>query len=245
MAPLTEPQVGDNRSTPHVEDFGLAERCLEGEYDSIRVLQTEYGPKVVAFLMRSGADLSEAEEVVDQLWADLLAASPDERPKLARYDGSCRLGTWLNTVAMNRLLTIRRSQKRRENHISTSLDTPSGDKEDDQTLGSLISAPEAESADAPLISLLRGAIQTAFAECPAETFVLLQLAHSDGLLLRELGQIWGCNPSTISRRLEQAAAEIAQSVQAYIRAADPMLHLTWSDFTQICRTTSLGALGFD
>jgi RNA polymerase sigma factor (sigma-70 family) len=245
MAPRRKQSTLLDQSVLHVEDFGLVEGCIEGDQNALLRLQAEYGPNVVGFLMRSGADISQAEEIVNQLWADLVTAPPGESPKLARYDGSCRLATWLNTVAVNRLMSARRSQKRRDGYIATSIDAPVVDEDSERTFGSQIPAPAIDSIEPPLIELLRGAIQNAFASCPAETFVLLQLAHGDGLRLRELGQIWGCNPSTLSRRLDQATSEIARSVLAHVRAADPMLELTWSDFRQLCATVNLGALGFD
>lgn len=229
----------------NLEDFQLVERCLGGDQEAILTLQTVYGPNVVAFLMRSGAELSLAEEIVAQLWADLVVAAPGENPKLARYDGSCQLATWLNTVAMNRLLSVRRSQKRLERYIATSIDAEKDSGSGETTLSSQLPAPAAENTEPPLIDLLRRAIQVAFATCSAETFVLLQLAHGDGLLLRELGQIWDCNPGTVSRRLAQAAGEIERTALAYVRSADPLIELTWSDFSELCRNTSLGALGFE
>lgn len=232
-------------SLRNLEDFQFVERCLGGDQEAIRGLQTGYGPNVVAFLMRSGAELSQAEEIVEQLWADLVVAAPGETPRLARYDGSCQLSTWLNTVAMNRLLSARRSQKRLDRYVATSLDAEKGSKEGETTLSSLLPAPSEESAEPPLVDLLRKAIHAAFAASSAETFVLLQLAYGDGLRLRELGQIWGCNPATISRRLAQAAGEIERAALAYVRTTDPLIELTWSDFAALCRNTSLGALGFE
>lgn len=245
MAPLAKPLDAVYHSVPHLEDFALVERCLSGESDALQALQAEYGPDVLRFLMRSGTDIAQAEEIVTQMWADLAVAPPGESPRLSRYDGSCRLATWLNTVAMNRLLTARRSQRRRESYIGVSIDAQLGDEEGTGTLESLLSAPSSEFLDPPLVELLRGAIQAAFAACSAETFVLLQLAHGDGLRLRELGQIWGCNPATISRRLERDTAEIARAVLDHIRSTDPLLELTWSDFVQLCQTANLGALGFE
>lgn len=209
------------------------------------MLQTGYGPQIVGFLMRSGADVAQAEEIVEQLWADLIVAAPGEIPRLAKYDGTCQLKTWLNTVAMNRLLSARRSQKRQERHIAMSLDAKTGTGEGEKTLSSQIPAPSVEDLEAPLVELLRKAIHAAFAACSAETFVLLQLAYGDGLRLRELGQIWGCNPGTISRRLAQATAEIERTALAHVRTADPLLDLTWSDFIALCRSANLGALGFE
>jgi len=232
-------------SLQNLEDFQLVERCLGGEQEAIRVLQTTFGPKMVAFLMRSGAELAQAEEIVGNLWADLVVAAPEESPKLARYDGSCQLSTWLNTVAINRLLSARRSQKRLDRYVATSLDAEKGSGEGETTLSSQLPAPAVENAEPPLVDLLRKAIQAAFAACSAETFVLLQLAYGDGLRLRELGQIWGCNPATISRRLSQAAGEVERAALAHVRTADPLIELTWSDFAALCRNTSLGALGFE
>ncbi|MHA3775017.1 RNA polymerase sigma factor [Verrucomicrobiota bacterium sgz303538] len=232
---------------PHANlaDFDLAQRCLDGDEQALTTLLNTYKSQILAYLMKTGASLADAEEVVEQLWADAVVAAPEKSPRLAHYDGSCKLGTWLNTVAMNRLISAKRKQQREARVIVAEEPNRRDDEDGSDRIEPLGITPALAPEDLPLIELLRGGIEAAFARCSAENFVLLQLAYGDGLRVAELGQIWGCNPGTISRWLRQASEEVERLALAHVRATDPYLEITWSDFLLLCRTSSLGVLGFE
>ena len=216
----------------HPDDFHLVQECLEGKTSALTHLQAAYREPLLAFLQGSGASPPMAGEIVVELWSDCIASQTGTVPKLARYNGTCALSTFLNTITLNALLT-RRRRGQRWTAIMTDGE-PTG--ADGDVHGS--AADAAEPAEAPLLNLMREALEAAFLACPAEDFVLLQLAHTDGLRVVELAKMFDCGIATISRNVERAGREIAEATLQYIKATDPWLELRWEDFVELCRTAS-------
>jgi RNA polymerase sigma factor (sigma-70 family) len=214
---------------PHLDDFHFAQECLEGKNSSLSHFQEAYRPKLVAFLKKRGASSGEAEDVVENIWSECVAPTKTARPKLERYQGSCALQSWLSTIALNSFLTLKRWQ------ISHPGETQSSESGGNSLQGSTV---DEEPERAPLLALMRAAIDTAFQECPPEDFVLLQLAHCDQLKEKELALMFRCDVATICRRLQRAGKGIGRAALRYIKKVDPYLILKWDDFTELCRTTS-------
>jgi DNA-directed RNA polymerase specialized sigma24 family protein len=212
---------------PFPSDHLLVQRCLEGNAEAICELQRTYRPLLLTALQRAGAMEAEAEEVADWLWADGLAPRPGAAPRLANYGGACSLKTWLYPLALNRWLARKRSDTRWARVIQPGLDVEK------------IETPaEGADSEAPLLDLMREALQAAFQQCSARSFVLLQFTQIDQLYLSEVARMFGCSKSKIDRDLEAAGAEIAAATMRYIHARDPWLELKWTDFLELCRVAS-------
>ena len=234
-----------DQSIPHLEDFQLVQLAIDGDRHALQRLVAYFQAPLIKFLMHRGAAEQEAEEIAGEMWADCLAAGPTGSPRLASYDGNCQLSSWLNTVAVNRLISIKRKQARLSRLGFESINKPVNDDGGAATLESTIAGQRDLDSELPLIELLKEAIEAGFAACTPEQFVLIRLACADRLRFADLGRMWGCNPGTISRRLDEAKSLVERTALQYIRQADPWIELEWADFAQLCRSTSLGALGFD
>jgi RNA polymerase sigma factor (sigma-70 family) len=231
-----------NINPRHLSDFQLCHQCLDGELDAIARLQREFAGSVTAYLISKGAHSGEASEVVGSLWADLLVPSEIRGPRLARYDGSCALKTWLNTVALNKLLTRKRTERRWQTLIPARIGADSDESGgEDEGWG----ATSDETFEAPLIEIMRIAIETAFSSCKPEDFVLLQLRHCDGLKGAELAVMFGCHETAISRRIQSAEDGIAAATLRQVHEKDPWLELKWEDFMELCRSASPSCFGLD
>ena len=219
---------------PYPADFEFAQKCLEGDAAAIEELQRDFGPIIAAYLVHRGASARQAHDITDALWADCLATRASFRPRLATYNGQAPLQIWLKTVALNQLIKLHGQEKRR---LEISID---------HQVGQAPHPPAPELAtEAPLLVLMRSALEAAFQKCAAEDFVLLQLAHTDGLRHEELARMFECVPSTISRRLVLAQEEIAAETIRFIRQADPLVELKWEDFVELCRVASPACFGVD
>lgn len=225
----------------HNGHFNLAQKCLEGDTGAIVLLQRTFGDQVLAFLRRAGAPEVEAREIVDRLWADCLVANSAGRVPLQSYNGTCSLQTWLNKVALNRLLSFKREQTR-HTEITAPLDAADAAAGTEASLSYLME--ERPARDEPLLRLMKEAVEAAFAACPAEDFVLLQLVHSGDLKLSELAKIFDCSQATISRQVDRAAREISASTLAHLHKADPWLEMQWQDFIELCRSETPSCFGF-
>lgn len=218
----------------HLPDFHLAERCLEHDATALALLQATCGGPVRAYLVNAGASSDEARETVQCLWGDLLTPTANGQVRLLNYDGSCKLLTWLNSVALNALLTRKRVDGRRQRRF------PSSEE------GGLIDTPDDDPpVETPLLELLRDAVQFAFGNCPAEDFVLLQLEHCDQLERDELARMFGCSKATVSRLLSSARISVAGATMDFVRRRDPWLELQWEDFLELCRTATPACFGVE
>ena len=226
----------------HPDDFHLAQECLEGKTSALAYLQDVYREPLLAFLQGSGALPHEAREIVNELWSDCIAPQTGTTPKLARYNGACALRTFLNTITLNTLLTRRRREKRWHDLVSE--DVADGATEDPGMAREARAAGDAP-VEAPLLEIMREAIEAAFMACPAEDFVLLQLAHADDLHVLELAKMFDRTKSTLSRDVQRAGEEIAEATIQYVKAADPWLELKWEDFVELCGSASPACFGVE
>ena len=220
---------------PHEMDILLAQKCLEHDAAGLAHLRSVFTNPVISFIVRSGATREEAAEIVESLWADCLSPGADGQPRLSRYNGACSLLTWLNTVAFNALLTRKRSEARRYQRFVSS-EVEGVPEAADQAGGHV---------EAPLLDLLRDAIEFAFCECSAEDFVLLQLEHCDGLQRRELARMFACSQATVSRRLSRAQKGVSDATLEYLRTRDPWLEIKWGDLIQLCRAATPACFGLE
>lgn len=230
---------------PYLADFHRAQQCLAGDAAAIVWLRSQLTGLVASYLIRSGVAAVEATEICENLLADLVMPRDGKKPRLVRYLGVASLETWLHAVALNQFLDHQR-RKERERLLMPTTVTPTASQGEDDREPAWMEDPKAGSGkDAPLLALMRDAIDAAFRDCAPEDFVLLQLAHCDGLRGKELAVMFACHPAQISRRLTEAQKEIAGATLRYIRATDPWLDLQWDDFTDLCRTATPACFGFD
>jgi len=226
----------------HPDDFHLSQECLAEKTSALTHLQETYREPLLAFLQGSGAPPQEAAEIVNELWSDCIAPQTETVPKLARYNGNCALRTFLNTITLNTLITRRRREKRWIHLVSD--DVADGETDAAAPAHGVPTGGD-EPAEAPLLEIMREAIQAAFMACPAEDFVLLQLTHADGLHVVELAKMFDCGIASISRNIAKAAQEIAEATIQYIKATDPWLELKWEDFIELCRSASPACFGVE
>lgn len=219
---------------PYPEDFDLAQRCLEGQKSALEELQKTYRPIVIGYFRKHGASETEAVEMTDSLWTDLISERKNRRPRLANYAGKAALGSWLYPLVVNRL-KARRDKEKTENKVV----------EKGLEFENLPAAAEEEGCEPVLIELMREAIEFGFRECPAEDLVKLQLSRFDELHLEELALMFGCSTSKIGRDIVDARTLIEKATLDYIRKKDPWLVLAWSDFMELCRLASPGCFGSD
>ncbi len=230
-----------------MSDFDFCHACLDGDESAIANLQRQFAPSTVSYLIGAGGHPAEAREVVDSLWADLLVPIPGRTPRLARYNGACALQTWLNRVALNELITRKRREQRWQRLVPERIDVSaaSGEKNGAEPWLADPRSPVLGEGEAPLLELMKTAVESAFLTCEPEDFVLLQLKHCDGLLGAELGAMFGCDASVISRRLDKAEETIARMTLAKVRQADPWLEVQWSDFVELCASAAPACFGQD
>lgn len=218
---------------------------MDGDPQALEWLGNFLRNTVRSSLIGVGAQVAEAEEVCESLISLLVMPDGDRPARLAAFDGLSSLETWIYTVALNRLLTRKRKGERWHRLIPLRLLPGVPDEVESGEISGVTAADTLLAREAPLLELMREAIEHAFANCAPEDFVLLQLSHCDGLRGRELARMFGCHSAQISRRLEMAQKAIATSALEHVRQRDPWLDLTWDDFTVLCRTATPACFGVE
>jgi DNA-directed RNA polymerase specialized sigma24 family protein len=222
---------------PYPEDFLLAQRCLEAEPLAISQLKETYQASLLNYLTHTGATIEQARMLTDELWADCLADRPARAPRLATYSGNAPLQAWLKAVVLNKLLQVKR-QEIREGKVIVAEGPVRGPDHPDPHV-------PPDPTEAPLLEIMRDAVARAFRECAAEDFVLVQLAHTNGLRGRELAHMFACSEATISRSLVRARQGIVESTLRHVRERDPWLELRWEDFIELCGVVSPACFGIE
>ncbi|MFL6590644.1 MAG: RNA polymerase sigma factor [Chthoniobacterales bacterium] len=214
----------------HDQDLAFVQRVLAGEPDAAAELRSRYNGKLVGVLRARGANQTEAEDLVADLWADCFAPRGGREPLLSKYQGRCALESWLLTVATNRLVDLKRRQSFRVD-VPPSADSP-------EDFFDRRPQPEKATSEKQLVVLLRDAIKRAFAKQDADAVLMLKLVHLHELSQREIARMWGWHESKVSRTLDVTRQNVARIILSELKQIDPWLELRWEDFVELCAGSS-------
>lgn len=223
----------------HADDDALqAKRCQAGDTQALAWLRDRCHSPLRNILLARGANPTETEDLLADLWVDCVPGSDDKPSLLDKFSGKCSLQGWLATVATNRLIDLKRRQSRR-GEVAMHFNEEQG-----TAFIQRIPAPAASGggADNSLVELLRQCLEHAFETCPAEGLLMLRLVYVHGLSQRELTSLWGCHEATISRQLTQTMSHIQTVTMRELKKRDPWLDLAWDDFLELCQTQQIGFL---
>lgn len=214
----------------HEEDLAFVQRVLAIDVPAASELRTRYHGKLVGVLRSRGANSTEAEDLVADLWTDCFAPRGNRQPLLTKYQGRCALDSWLLTVATNRLVDLKRRQSFRVDV------PPSPDSNED--FFDRRPQPEKPTSEKPLLNLLRDAIHRAFAKQDPDAVLMLKLVHLHQLSQREISRMWGWHESKVSRTLDATRTSVAKNIMLELKKVDPWLELRWEDFVELCAGSS-------
>jgi RNA polymerase sigma factor (sigma-70 family) len=211
----------------HEQDLAFVQRVLASDPSAAEELRARYQGKLVGVLRARGANPTEAEDLVADLWTDCFAPRGNRQILLTKYQGRCALESWLLTVATNRLVDLKRRQSFRVEVPASSPDSP-------EDFFDRRAQPEKASSEKPLLNLLHAAIQRAFAKQDEDAILMLKLVHLHQLTQREISRMWGWHESKVSRTLEVTRQSVAKIILAELKKVDPWLELRWDDFVELC-----------
>lgn len=216
-------------STPQQadDDWGLVRRYLDGDESSLGALYNKHHSHLLSVLWNRGAKKEDAEEVASRVWADCVADRESHPSLLEKFSGKCPFRSWISTVATNRWYDIARRKGRFEGELPRNAD----ENEDEFDR---VPDREAGKTETALTRLLHECVQAAFAQCEAETIVMLRLVYHHGFAQREVGELWRCSEATVSRHLSSAMQDIRNVTLKLLKQKDAQLRLEWEDFVDLC-----------
>jgi RNA polymerase sigma-70 factor (ECF subfamily) len=146
-----------------------------------------YAPRVKSYLMRLGADGSQAEEIAQDVMVTVWR-------KAQLFDrNQASVSTWIFRVARNRRIDLFRRSKR-----------PDLDPEETMILPSGVEAPDARVEAMETETRVRAAMK----DLPEEQASLLRLAFYEGLSHREIADKLGVPLGTVKSRIRLAFAKM-------------------------------------
>jgi RNA polymerase sigma factor (sigma-70 family) len=214
------------------EDMEIAEAALEGDPEAIgAVKETLDRGAIGRWLVKRGASETEAADLLADLFTDCFGGQKAHgglHRLLGKFNGACRLESFLRRVALNRLISLKRKQR-------PTISLEQGDGADDGRTPeeSLRAEGSAETEDA-VLELLRDSVLRAFAGADQEKFVLFRLCHSYGVSQKRISEMWGWHYSKVSRALATLGGELRDGIMAAVRETDPWLDIEWDDFLDLC-----------
>ena len=164
------------------------------------VVQRERG-RLLAFIRRRIDDATEAEDILQDVLYELVAAARLAQPVE-------QVGAWLMRVARNRI--IDRFRKRRPELL---LDVPGAGAEE-RVLDELLPSADGTPEVAAMRALLLDEIEAALAELPREQREVFIAQELDGLTFRELAERSGVSINTLLSRKRYAVAQLRERLGA-------------------------------
>ena len=230
--PLVMEPHSDN---PDSDDSRLVEECLGHRPEALQRLREAHLLPLRGILVHRGASPTEADDLIDGVWADCAMGRAGRGPLLERFNGRCSLHNWLATVATHLLYDQLRRKKFRA-------DLQLGKDERIEVVLERLGAIMENPAESDLTRLLLASLQHAFAACPPEEHLMIRLVYFHGLAQRDLCRMWGWTESKVSRCLKAVMSQLKEATLAEIARRDPKLKLVWEDFEELCHTQQLGFL---
>jgi RNA polymerase sigma factor (sigma-70 family) len=158
-------------------------------------------PRLRSFIRKHVADTSEAEDILQDVFYELLEAYRLMKPVE-------HVTAWLFRVARNRMIDLFRRSK------PSSLNNPVSAEEEGDTLEDLLPSPDAGPEAAYARSLLLDALEEALEELPEaqrEVFVAHELM---GQSFKEISAETGLSVNTLLSRKRYAVMHLRQSLQS-------------------------------
>jgi len=184
-----------------------------------------------------GRSRSEAEEIVEDLFADCFRDQTD-RNLLRYYSGKISLENWLCKVAHNRLknwwrsgrYTYERQGDLNEGEIQSSAAGPD---------------PAKLPGDQEVYELLGDALLAAGRSVRPRDLAMTRAYYLQRIPQVDIAKRWRCSSATVCRSLKRSVAVIREEVERYLHEQDTGLTLTWRDLRTAGTSFPEVLVGFD
>lgn len=205
-------------------DLFLAVACEEQAPGAWDVFLKHFIPLLENVARRHGASGFEAEEIARNLPGELIASpgAGGARSRLATYDGSGSLRSWLKVIVLRRLADRARIRK------TVSLNGTQGREKDraleQRWVTSSIVDPLESILKAQTAERLKEALRSAWKDLTPREGLALLFRFRDGLRQREIASIMGMGEPRISRLLKRSVRKLHIRIQKqYLKDASELL----------------------
>jgi RNA polymerase sigma factor (sigma-70 family) len=181
------------------DEYSLMLRVSRGDVVAFELVYRRYADRVRAFL----AHVLPLRCLVDETLNDTMLAVWRQS---SRYDGSCRVSTWIFAVAQRRALHLLRHARVRARLAATE---PPPHNE-----------PDAEAQ----MSQLREWLSRALTKLPREQLTVLELTYFEGYGCREVASLMECPVETVKTRMFHARRKLRRMLSVARGTASAPFH---------------------
>ena len=181
------------------DECALMRRVSQGEVEAFDLVYRRYADRVRAFVAR----VLPLRSLVDETLNDTMLAV---WRRSSRYDGSCRLSTWIFAIAQRKALHLLRYARMRARPAEAA---PPARNE-----------PDAEAH----LSQLREHLSRALTTLPLEQLIVLELTYFEGYGCREVASLMACPVETVKTRMFHARRKLRRILSVTRNTASAPLH---------------------
>jgi RNA polymerase sigma-70 factor (ECF subfamily) len=186
-------------------DVALMLRVQAGEVDAFPALFERYAPRVLQFVRRFVGHEARAEELTQDVFAQIFRFR-------RRYRPESRLSTWVFRIATNLCLN---ELRRPEHRLRVDLwKEPAGEESRD---GPALPDPQAATPEETAAAReLAVALDREIAALPAKQRAALLLSRLDGLAYRDVADVLGCSEGAVKALLFRATHGLRARLRDFI-----------------------------
>ncbi len=186
-------------------DTALMLRAKQGDGGAFTALVEKYKQPVMNLAFRTLRDLTEAEDLAQNVFVQVWKAGP-------RYEPTAKFSTWLFTIARNLCLN---EIRRRTRHPAESLDQTRDDA-DDQPLYQVEDKRVAPATEELLRGELVEKVDAALAGLPENQRTALLLCRQEELSYEEIATVLGCSLSATKSLIHRARETLKLRLKPYL-----------------------------